>query len=277
VQALEEDLRIKLLHRSTRSVRLTAEGAAYYERVVALLSDLTDIEASARQALASPEGRIRVEVAAALGTTVVLPALSEFYRDYPRVQVELGIGNRVVDIVADGIDCAVRIGEVTEQGLVARRVGEFKLCTCAAPSVLEAHGVPEVPQDLARWPTIGLGAGHGFRALPFRFANAQQVTDQELDHRLIVNDTVACVAAGVVGLGVMQAPTYAVQPWLASGKLVRVLDEWCTPGVPVSIVYAPNRYLSTKVRVFIDWTVGLFERLELLRRDTNGCEPMPHT
>lgn len=267
VQALEEDLRLKLLHRSTRAVRLTAEGAAYYDRVVRLLADLADIETSARQSLASPEGRVRVEVAAALGAAVVIPALAAFYRDYPNIQVDLGIGNRLADVLAEGIDCAIRIGELTDQSLVARRVGEFRMCTCAAPALLQAHGTPASPDELARWPTVGMGSALGLRALPFRFVVDGAAAECVLAHRLVVNDTMACVAAGIAGLGVIQAPTYAVHAALADGRLVRVLDRWCTATVPVSVVYAPNRYLSAKVRVFIDWIVALFEQMELLQRD----------
>jgi DNA-binding transcriptional LysR family regulator len=272
VQALEEDLRLKLLHRSTRAVRLTAEGAAYYERVVGLLADLADIETSARQALSSPEGRVRVEIAGALGTEVLIPALAGFYREYPGIQVDLGVGNRFADVVAEGVDCAIRIGELADQSLVARRVGEFQMCTCAAPALLEAHGAPVSPDDLARWPTVGMRSVHGLRALPFRFSVAAgQVKEYEFGHRLVVNDTMAWVAAGLAGLGIIQAPTYAVHAAIAERRLVPILDDWCTPGIAVSVVYAPNRYLSAKVRVFIDWVVLLFEQFELLQRGKSRC------
>jgi DNA-binding transcriptional LysR family regulator len=123
IQGLEQELKVRLLHRTTRSVTVTAEGATYYERVVRLLADLADIESSAKQSLAKPSGRVRVETAAAIGAMVIVPALGDFYRAYPEVEVDLGVGNRVADLVVEGIDCAIRIGEVTEQFLIARRIG----------------------------------------------------------------------------------------------------------------------------------------------------------
>ena len=145
IQSLEEDLKIRLLHRTTRSVTVTPEGATYYERIVRLLAELADIESSTKQSVASPSGRVRVETAAGLAALVVVPALGEFYRSYPQVEIELGAGNRQADLVAEGIDCAIRVGEVTDQFLVARRVGEFRFATCATPEFLASHGTPEDP------------------------------------------------------------------------------------------------------------------------------------
>jgi DNA-binding transcriptional LysR family regulator len=271
VQALEDDLQLKLLQRSTRSVRLTPEGAAYYERIVRLLADLEDIEAAARQSTGAPAGRLRVEVAAAIGTAVLVPALAGFYREYPDIQVDLGIGNRVADLVAEGIDCAIRVGELGEQSLVARRLGEFEFWTCAAPAVLQAHRTPAHPDDLARQPTLGFAPGRSGRPLPFRFAKGKDGFERSFDHRLVVNDTTAYVAAGCGGLGVIQAPSYAVHDAVTQGRLLRVLDAWCTGANPVSVVYAPNRYLSAKVRVFIDWVVAVFEQQEAFRRGKARC------
>ncbi len=138
IQGLEEGLKVRLLHRTTRSVTVTPEGATYYERIVRLLAELTDIESTTAQSLAKPSGRIRVEAAAAMSSMVILPALGDFYRAYPDVQVDLGVGNRVADLVAEGVDCAIRAGQVTEQALVARRIGEFHFTTCATPDVLVA-------------------------------------------------------------------------------------------------------------------------------------------
>ncbi len=266
IQGLEQELKVRLLHRTTRSVTVTPEGATYYERVVRLLADLADIESCASQSKAKPSGRVRVETAAAIGSLVILPALAEFYRDFPEVEIELGVGNRKADLVAEGIDCAIRAGEVSEQMLVARRIGEFHFTTCATPKFLAAHGTPATPEDLRERPTIGMMSGRNVRPLPFRFAQASGEVDLPLSHRLVVNDTTAYLAAALAGLGIVQAPAYAVHEAIRSGQLVPVLQEWDTPGTPVHVIYPPNRYLSAKVRVFIDWTVALFERHEGLRR-----------
>ena len=210
IQALEDDLKIRLLHRTTRSVTVTAEGAAYYERVVRLLADLADIEASARQSLASPSGRVRVETAASMASMVIVPAVAEFYRAYPNVQIDLGAHNRLADLVAEGIDCAIRIGEVTEQFLVARRVGEFRFCTCAAPEFVARHEKPATPDDVHGFPTIGMASSRDGRPRPFWFSGKPDDLQVSFNHRLVVNDTNSLVAAGVAGLGIIQAPSYCV-------------------------------------------------------------------
>jgi DNA-binding transcriptional LysR family regulator len=265
IQALEQHLQVRLLQRTTRSVTVTPEGASYYERVLRLLADLNDIESTAKQTLAKPSGRVRVEAVAAVGTMVIIPALHEFYRNYPDVTIELGIGHRRADLVAEGIDCAIRVGEVTEQFLVARRIGEFRFTTCATPAFLEAHGTPRAPQELEHLRTVGMATASG-RALPYRFCNGGTEIELALQHVLTVNDANACLAAGLAGLGIIQAPTYAVQSALASGHLVALLDECATQTIPIHVVYPPNRFLSAKVRVFIDWVIEVFERHAQLRR-----------
>jgi len=266
IQGLEKDLKVRLLHRTTRSVTVTPEGAAYYERVVRLLAELADIESSTRQSLARPSGKVRVEAAAAIGTTVLVPALAGFYRSYPDVDIELGIGNRHTDLVAEGIDCAIRAGEVSEQMMVTRRIGEFRFTTCATPGFLEQHGAPATPEDLGARPTISMTSARDGRTLPFRFFDGTAETVPALRHKLVVNDTNAYTAAGLAGLGIIQAPSYAVHEFIVAGRLVPLLEAWQTPIIPVHVFYAPNRYLSAKVRVFIDWVVELFERHECLRR-----------
>jgi DNA-binding transcriptional LysR family regulator len=268
IQGLERDLRVRLLDRTTRSVTVTAEGATYYERVVRLLADLADIESTAQQTLAKPSGRLRVDVATAIATTVLIPALPEFYRSYPDIELEFGISNRQTDLVAENVDCVVRAGTVDEQSLVARRIGVFRLITCAAPSYLAAFGTPATLADLDhRHRLVGLVSTRTGKPIPFQFITGAERVRVDLPARLSMDDTNALLAAGIVGLGIMQAPAYMVQASLASGQLVPVLEDLPTPTVPVHVLYRHNRFLSAKVRVFIDWTVALFERNPLLKLD----------
>lgn len=266
IQFLEQDLKVRLLHRTTRSVTVTPEGATYYERVVRLLADLADIESSTKVSHGKPSGRVRVETGAAIATMVVVPALADFYRDYPEVEVDLGAGNRRSDLVAENIDCAIRSGDINEQMIVARQVGSFRFVTCATPSFLAAHGVPKNLEDLAARPLVGMISARTGRPLPFRYYSGDSTADIAPGHRLIVNDTNTYVAAGLAGLGIIQAPVYAVRTAVQHGHLVPLLEEWRTPIIPVHVLYAPNRHLSAKVRVFIDWIVALFERHDHLRR-----------
>jgi DNA-binding transcriptional LysR family regulator len=266
IQGLEQELKVRLLHRTTRSVTVTPEGATYYERVVRLLADLSDIESSTKLSQGKPSGKVRVETAAALGTMIIVPALAEFYREFPEVEIELGVGNRRSDLVAEGIDCAIRAGEISEQLIVARQIGTFHFTTCATPAFLKAHGTPRTLQELAQRPTVGMISSRTGRPLPFRYADGTSESELALGYKLVVNDTNSYLAAGLAGLGIIQAPTYAVHEAVKAGQLVPVLGDWQTPAIPVHVLYAPNRYLSAKVRVFIDWAVALFERHADLRR-----------
>ncbi|NNU42016.1 LysR family transcriptional regulator [Ramlibacter montanisoli] len=268
IQGLERELRVRLLDRTTRSVTVTAEGATYYERVVRLLADLSDIESTAKQSIARPSGRLRVDVATAIATSVLIPALPEFYRSYPEIELDLGITNRYVDLVADNVDCAVRVGAVEEQFVVARRVGEFRFVTCASPGYLSAFGTPAAPGDLdGKHRLLGLVSTRTGKAIPFRFQRRAEDIEIAPHPRLSVDDTNAYLAAGLAGLGILQAPAYMVEPAMRAGQLVAVLQDWTTPAVPVHVLYRPNRFLGAKVRVFIDWTVALFERNHHLKLD----------
>jgi DNA-binding transcriptional LysR family regulator len=267
IQGLEQDLQVKLLHRTTRAVTVTPAGAGYYERVVRLLAELTDIESTTRLSQGQPAGKVRVEVPAAIGAMVIVPALPGFYQQYPDVQVELGVGNRRSDLVAEGIDCAIRAGQLDEQQIVARQIGTFRSTTCAAPALLQAHGAPRTPDELAQRPTVGMLSARTGRPLPFRHAAADgSLHETALTHRLVVNDTNSYVNAALAGLGFIQAPGYAVHALVAQGQLRAVLEDWPSPTQPIHLLYAPNRYLSAKVRAFIDWTVALFERDPSLKR-----------
>ncbi len=266
IQGLEQDLKVRLLHRTTRSLTVTPEGAAYFERVRRLLDDLDDIESSTRQSHARPSGRVRVETASAISASILLPALDEFREAFPDVEIELGVGNKYADLIADGIDCAIRAGEVDEQSIVARQIGRFEFTTCATPAFMRARTALRTPEDLAQLPTIGMVTARGGRPLPFKYSNEGTVTELALNHALVVNDANMYVTAGLAGLGVVQAPSYAVHRAIEEGRLVRLLEDCSTPSSPIHVIYPPNRYLSAKVRVFIDWVVTVFERNECTRR-----------
>ncbi|MBV8125925.1 MAG: LysR family transcriptional regulator [Paucibacter sp.] len=267
IQGLEEELKVRLLHRTTRRVTVTPEGATYYERVVRLLAELSDIESSTSQSLAKPSGKVKVETAPGLATAVLIPALHEFRQEYPDIDVELGSSNKHADLVGEGIDCVIRAGQVNEQLLVARRIGSLSFMTCATPEFVKRHGMPTAPDDLKELPTVGLiTAQSGGRAAPFKFAQDGHDVEINLQHKLLVNDTNCYVAAGLAGLGVVQLPAYAAAAAVKAGTLLLVLPAWNRSALPIHVLYAPNRYLSAKVRVFIDWVAALFEEHPQLRR-----------
>ncbi|MBC5765737.1 LysR family transcriptional regulator [Ramlibacter albus] len=262
VQGLERDLRVRLLERTTRAVKVTHEGAAYYERAVALLAEVADMEATARQSAQQPSGELRIDVATAMAAHLIVPALPALYRAYPQLRLHIGSSNQPVNLVADNVDCALRIGRIEDQDLIARRVGEFRMVTCASPAYLSAHGTPATPHELqAQHELVALAMARSGKALDFRFARRGEPLDLTPRGRFMVDDTNSYLVAAAMGLGVAQVPSYVLGTALAAGTLVPILEDWQAPPVPVSALYRRNRFLGAKVSVFVDWASGLFARL----------------
>ena len=260
VQDLERHLQVRLLHRSTRSMTLTPEGETYYGRVARLLDELADLDISAKHAAKGLCGRLHVECPTAIATQALVPALPDFHRAYPELRVHLRLGSGEGDLVSEGIDCAVRVGDIDQQCLVARRIGELRLVTCATPRFLADQGVPQTPADLLARRAICMHSTRTGQPEPFRFEGNDGPLEIEPAHSLVVNDMHAYLAAGLAGLGMIQAPAFAVRDALSEGRLVALLSEWQPASTPVYIAYAQNRFLAQKVRVFIDWLVGAFQR-----------------
>jgi LysR family transcriptional regulator, regulator for bpeEF and oprC len=267
IQTLEGHLRTKLLNRTTRRVLVTSDGAAYYERAVRLLADLDELDGSMTLSHTSPKGRLRIDVSAALAMLVIIPALSEFHARYPDIQIDLGCTDRPVDLVGENVDCVIRGGTIADQSLIARRIGEMNFITCAAPAYLERYGEPAHPSELET-KHYGIGyfsAGTG-RLYPFDFARDGESIEVRTRYVIAVNEGNAYVAAGLAGLGILQAPELMVGDHMKSGALRPVLAAWTTEPVPLHVVYPPNRHLSNKVRVFVDWVAELFASDALTRR-----------
>lgn len=267
IQALEAHLQTKLLHRTTRRVTVTPDGAAYYERVVRLLADLDDLDGSMALSQGTPKGRLRIDVSASLALLVIIPALPDFHARYPDIQVDFGVTDRLVDLIGENVDCVVRGGELTDQSLIARRIGELDFIACAAPSYLERYGEPRHPTDFenSHYMVGYFQAGSG-RTFPLSFALNGERYDVSGRYIVSVNDSNAYVGAALAGLGAIQAPTFMVQHHIATGALRHVLDGWTTDRMPLHIVYPPNAHLSNKLRVFVDWVADLFASHDLIRR-----------
>lgn len=267
VQSLETSLGLRLLQRNTRAMTLTAEGEAYYNRLVGVLADLEELESTARGNQATLSGSVRVELGTSMAADVVVPALPQFYRQYPGLQLALCVGNGDMDMVGKGIDCAVRIGPVVNDSLVGRVIGHMPFTTCASPAYLQRCGVPQHPDDLVRHAhqTVGLVFSHlGPKALPFDFRRGEQSVSLPLQPGLEMNDTHACVAAAVSGLGVVQLPAIAAAQALRCGDLVAILGDWAPSPLPVRLLYPSHRFLSAKVRVFMDWLIELTQEHDML-------------
>ncbi|MFN4362031.1 MAG: LysR family transcriptional regulator [Hylemonella sp.] len=261
VQQLEARLKVKLLNRTTRRVTVTPDGAAYYERTTRVLNDLDDIEASMTNAQAKPSGRLRVDVGTTVAREVIIPALSEFYRRFPDIQLDLGVTDRSVDLLADNVDCVIRGGELLDQSLVARRIANVSLMTVASPAYIRAHGVPTHPEQLDKEHiTVNYFSTRNGRPYPNEFEKDGQALEISGRYKLSVNESNAMIAAVLAGLGVGQIAAFTALPLIARGELVQVLPEWTSHSIPLYVVYPPNRHLSAKVRAFVEWAAELFAR-----------------
>jgi DNA-binding transcriptional LysR family regulator len=261
VQQLEARLRVKLLHRTTRQVRVTAEGAAYYERVIQLLADMDDAEAALASGTAQPRGRLRVDVPSPIAQWILIPALPAFHARYPELQIEMGVSDRVVDVIADNVDCVVRGGEPTTLSLVSRRVANLPIAAYAAPGYLQQHGVPAHPSVLenSHHRTVGFLWRRIGKALPFDMRRGDERVVIDGRYVLAVDDGNAYLAAGLAGLGIVWLPRYMADAHAARGALVELFDDWRFEPIPLYVLYPPHRHVSAKLRVFIDWVVALMQ------------------
>ncbi|MET0746962.1 MAG: LysR substrate-binding domain-containing protein [Rhizobium sp.] len=258
IQALEQHLRTKLLNRTTRRVMVTTDGALYYERAIQILSEIEELDGSVSNSQSLPSGRLRVEMAGAFADEIVIPALCDFHLRYPDIHIDLGVGDRLVDYLAENVDCALRAGIPSDQSMIARRVAEIHLITCAAPLYIEKFGTLQHPGDIEK---NHFGVNY-FRAqtgktVPFEFSRGNEQIEINPSYILSVNDSRSFVNAALNGLGIVQAPAFMIREALAEGKLVRMLPDWHRDPLPLHIVYPPNRHLSNKVRVFVDWLAKL--------------------
>jgi LysR family transcriptional regulator for bpeEF and oprC len=259
VQQLESRLKVKLLNRTTRRVTVTPDGAAYYERTSRVLNDLDDIEASMTNAQAKPSGRLRVDVGTTVAREVIIPALSDFYRRFPDIQLDLGVTDRSVDLLADNVDCVIRGGELLDQSLVARRIANVPLMAVASPAYIRAHGTPTHPEQLDKeHTTVNYFSTRNGRPYPNEFEKDGQALEISGRYKLSVNESNAMIAAVLAGLGVGQIAAFTALPLIARGELVQVLPDWACPTIPLHVVYPPNRHLSAKVRAFVEWAAELF-------------------
>lgn len=258
VQGLEQALAVKLLHRTTRQVHVTTDGAAYYERCVRILSDVKEAEESLSTNRLSPSGRLRIDVSTGLANAMLIPMLPDFFARYPDIRVDMGCGDRPVDLIEEGVDCAIRGGILPDSGLIARRLGMIEFVTCASPVYLAKHGRPNHPNDLMNHQCVNYFSSKTGKIYDWDFSRDGETLNIPTPACLAVNDSTVYTSAGLRGLGIVQMATMVGDPLIASGQMEIILPEWTTEPLPVNAVYPQNRHLSAKVRVFVEWVADLF-------------------
>jgi DNA-binding transcriptional LysR family regulator len=256
VKQLEARLGVRLLQRTTRHVSPTLDGEAYHRRCLALIADLEDAEAAF--AGAKPKGLLRVDVHGTLARHFVLPRLPAFLADYPQIELYMSEGDRLVDLIREGVDCVLRVGDRQDSDMVARRVGMLEEVTCVAPAYIERFGVPATVEALDGHRMVGFHSSATGALLPLEFIVDGVARTVTLPATVSVNGAESYVAAARLGLGLIQVPRYHVETDLERGTLVPILADFPPSPTPVSLLYPRSRQLSPRVRVFIDWLVRVF-------------------
>lgn len=257
VSRLEQDLGVSLLHRTTRTVRLTDDGAGFFERCRHILSELNEAEAQLNQTRSVPRGRIRVQMPVGFGGRIVLPALVGFTERYPELIIDAELSDRIPDLAYEGIDAVVHIGQLSDSRLIARKLCDLRFVTCAAPKYLEQHGQPETPNDLDRFRCLAYVIPQTGRYRDWQFEKDGRMFSRTVSGPLNVNNAEALLEAAVAGAGIGMISTFIAADAIRAGKLKILLRDYVSPGPPVSVLYLPNRHLSPRVRVFIDFLAEL--------------------
>jgi LysR family transcriptional regulator for bpeEF and oprC len=257
IQRLEASLGVKLLNRTTRRVSVTPDGAAYYERCVAILAEVRETEESLTQQNTTPRGRLRVNVPTLMARSVFVPALPSFFARYPQIELALACSERHVDLIEEGIDCAIWSGEIEDSSVVARRVGFLYFATCAAPSYLASHGQPSHPDELAQHQCINHFSPRTGKIFDWVFSKNEARVQTSLRGNIALEDENSYVAAPEAGLGIAQIPAFVLKEAMERRTLELVLGDWFPEPAPLYVVYPQNRHLSSKVRVFVDWVAAL--------------------
>ncbi|WP_206952186.1 LysR family transcriptional regulator [Trinickia acidisoli] len=265
VQALEAHLGARLLNRTTRSISVTDDGEAYYQRCIRVLAEVDEMEAELTHAKLNPKGRLKVNLPVLVAKMIVIPALPDFFERYPDIEIEMGLSDRQVDIVEEGVDCVIRTGELEDSGLVARRIGNMRRITCASPAYLEKYGEPKTIADLHDHIGVNYVSSNTGRVRGWDYVVNGIVETVDMRGLIAVNDVDAYISCGLHGLGLLKSAVYPIAPYLATGELREILKDYGSPLRPISIMYARNRHLPRKVRVFADWIAEVFAREPLMQ------------
>ena len=260
IQQLEDKLGTRLLTRTTRSVTPTAEGLAYHQQACAILQQVDEVEAMLRRGMSAPAGHLRVNVPVAMGRLVFAPEMRGFLERHPKITIELGCSDRVVDLVRDGVDCALRGGHLPDSRLAARRVGDLRFVLCAAPHYIERFGLPATPDDLPRHHQVGYVLASTGKVRPVTLLRGERKIEVDVPARFVTTDSAAALSAGLDGLGIIVLAEFVASHHLASGAFVRVLPGWQCPSLPLHLVTPTSRKRAARVQAFIDWAHALLLR-----------------
>lgn len=256
---LEARLGARLLHRTTRRVAATQDGLLFYDRCLRLIGDVEEAESLFRET-ALPSGRLRVDVPGRIGRLIVAPALPGFLDRYPDLQIDLGVTDRAVNLVEDGVDCVVRVGPLADSGLIARSLGTLRLINVASPAYLARQGRPQGPEDLPQHWAVNYASPSTGRVEAWEWVAEGVARETVMRGRVTVNSAEAAIACCLAGLGLLQIPAYDVRGHLAAGELVEVMPHHRAAALPMTMLFPARQHLPNRVRVFADWLEGVLRQ-----------------
>jgi LysR family transcriptional regulator for bpeEF and oprC len=266
VAQLEEHLGTRLLHRTTRKVSVSPQGALYLEHCKRILAEIEAADDQLRLARDRPQGKLRVDVPVAFGKYLLLPAIPQFTQRYPDISLEVRFNDRYVDVLAEGVDVAVRVGRVNVPDLIARRIATSRLLTCASPRYLAQAGMPRTPEDLRRHRLIGHLRGEQTRPAEWVFRHGKGTRSMRLPMALSFNTVDALSVSALEGQGIVQQLDLLVAGHIAEGRLVELLREYACEGPPLAVVYGRATQHLAKVRVFAEFAADLMRNYEARMR-----------
>jgi LysR family transcriptional regulator for bpeEF and oprC len=260
IQQLEQRLNCRLLERTTRQVKPTLDGLAFYQRTVRILTELEDAEASLSTVAANPAGLLRLGLHGVHAAQIIIPALSQFRALYPQLDIAISTGDRLVDLVREGIDLVVRIGVPKDSTLVGKKLASLPQLLCASPAYLQSYGAPQTPEQLSQHQAVGFFTSD--HNLSYPFSLMINGTEQHFATKgwLSVNDAESYTAAALAGCGIIQLPEFRIRPYLQSGALVQILPQVQSPALPVHVLYPQHQQLSPRVKVFVEWVSALYQQ-----------------
>ncbi|MEN0036767.1 MAG: LysR family transcriptional regulator [Cellvibrio sp.] len=258
INALESSIGARLLHRTTRRSSLTGEGEIFYEKAMQLLSEVAETKNLFGGSGDSPHGRLRIDIPVAVASTIIIPQLPEFQRRYPSIEVILGVSDQPTDLIADGVDCVLRIGGNSPPTMVSRLVAHIPMVFCASPEYLANYGTPKNIEDLSEHHAVTYFSGRGRRRMEWNIFEDGKERIVHMRSSMLVNDTAAYVDCAMAGMGLIQVAGVYVEDRLKSGALIEVLPDRQHVTLPLSVLYPNRQHLSPAVRAFVDWTVEIF-------------------
>lgn len=254
VTMLESTLNTRLLHRTTRTVNMTSDGELFYQRALGIISDADDLKNLFVTVDKGLTGRIRVDMPQAVSRDTIIPNLSSFLKMHPNLEIELGSSDRRVDVIKEGFDCVVRVGELTDSSLIARRLGSFKVLNCVSRYYVKNHGLPKTLKDLKNHYIVRYSQTLGIPDPGFEYLDSNnQLQSMTMKSQLTVNSSEAYLSAALNGFGLIQTPIHGISKHLESAELVQVLPQYAMPDLPINILYPNRRHLPKRVSAFMLW------------------------